>query len=583
MMLRASIAAVAGFSILFALGQPAHAVSIGVNFATSGTGANFDLAAADITGAVPQANWNNAHNTSPSLSNLANDQGNGTGASMTWDHNPISTPSGMGLPAYLLLSSGIALSHDPTHLDVTVSQIPFTKYDVYLYFTHFGSSPDVVDYNLNFNVAPYAASAMVIQDEGNRNTFTAAWAYPSPPDYLNVGANYARLTGLVGPTLTISGSSDQFGDLALDGFQIVEVPEPSGLALLCIGGLGAVVAIGARRWRRLRRPQHLASFSTERVPKPSSGTTALLAATIALGFGYRRMRPKMASVETRDSESCLLGEVCNFRLAKLVAMTLLAICSIAKLEAATVTFSDFSNTSGLVVNGNAAQALTADGYVLRVAPTGAFQSGSFFSQTQLNAASFSTRFEFRLTNPGGISDGTEAGADGFVFVVQPLSASIGGAGGGLGYQGISPSVGIEFDTFRNGWDPDSNHLGVDVNGSVSSVATAGVATRFDDGNAWFAWIDYDGSTLEVRANQTGVRPSLSLLSLNLDLPGIIGSNSAYVGFTAGTGNADENHDILNWTYHDSFTVPEPSTIVLAGLAATGLAVSALRRRRQCRS
>src|SRR5262249_29589623 len=155
---------------------------------------------------------------------------------------------------------------------------------------------------------------------------------------------------------------------------------------------------------------------------------------------------------------------------------------------------------------------------------------------------------------GGISDGTAVGADGFVFVVQPVSSSIGASGGGLGYQGVTPSVGVEFDTFHNGEnsDPSSNHLGIDVNGSVTSVATVDVSPDFDDGNLWFAWIDYDGTNLEVRANQTGVRPDDPLLSFAIDIPTTIGQDDAFVGFTAGTGSAFENQDIITWTYFDHF-------------------------------
>ena len=141
----------------------------------------------------------------------------------------------------------------------------------------------------------------------------------------------------------------------------------------------------------------------------------------------------------------------------------------------------------------------------------------------------------------------------------------------MDYSGISPSVGVEFDNWRNGWDPNTNHLGIDVNGSVSSLATSNPVARLDDGNLWYAWVDYDGTTLAVRANQTGVRPASPDLSLALDLPGIIGTTSAYVGFTAGTGAAYGNHDIVSWEYRDqsapiSGAVPEPITMVAIGLA-----------------
>ncbi len=263
-------------------------------------------------------------------------------------------------------------------------------------------------------------------------------------------------------------------------------------------------------------------------------------------------------------------------------------CLAAGPAAATVVvYNDFSSISGLTLNGDAAVAATADGDVLRLTPAAGSRSGSAFSSVTVNASTFSTYFEFRITNPGGsIFDcNSGAGADGLVFVAQSVSSSIGGLGQGIGYSGIGSSVGVEFDTWCNGAnnDPSSNHVGIDTNGSVNHGSgapyTVDVATRFDDGNIWYAWIDYDGSDVEVRANQSGIRPVDALLSRTLDLSSLLGQDDAYVGFTSGTGADWGNHDILYWEYRDSFNpinnVPAPSTVVLFGL---GLAVMGCRRR-----
>src|SRR5947209_8791893 len=174
------------------------------------------------------------------------------------------------------------------------------------------------------------------------------------------------------------------------------------------------------------------------------------------------------------------------------------------------TYVNFASTAGLQLNGNT----TTAGNELRLTSSAPFQSGSAFTTTAVGLAanySFSTHFKFRITRNAGIGDGDGTGADGLVFVIQTVSNNVGGAGGGIGYAGINNSLGIEFDTYDNGagaGDPNGNHVGIDLNGSVNSVATALEPTRFNNGQIWDVWVDYNGATngLEVRWSNTGVRP-----------------------------------------------------------------------------
>lgn len=237
-------------------------------------------------------------------------------------------------------------------------------------------------------------------------------------------------------------------------------------------------------------------------------------------------------------------------------VSLCVACLIAWLatssSAVEVDYPDFSYTFGLELNGDAESVVDREESVLRIVPAKEGQGGTFFYNKQVTVSKFHTEFSFCISEVGGISDGTEVGGDGFVFAIQPVSASFGGNGGGghLAFYDVSPSVGIEFDTYRN-WnyaDASTNHLGVDISGSTASRVAVDLAERFDNGKKWFAWIDYDGTTLEVRANQSGVRPDEPLLTHAIDIPEIIGSDTAYVGFTAATGGAYSNHDILSWRF-----------------------------------
>ena len=270
----------------------------------------------------------------------------------------------------------------------------------------------------------------------------------------------------------------------------------------------------------------------------------------------------------------------------------LTVLWIAQSHAATIfNFADFNNCASLQVNGNAA--CTAG--VLRLTPALVGQSGSAFSTTLIPlgaGAQFSTSFSFQMTNPAN-PDSDGPGADGIVFAVQPVASTVGGGGGGIGYSGIPTSLGVEFDTWDNGLgagDPNGNHVGIDLNGVIASVQTATIATRMNDGNIWYAWIDYDGSTLEVRLAQANIRPLSPTLSYPVNLASVLGTTQAYVGFTAGTGSGFENHDILTWRFDDAFapigvaqTVDVPAlsggVLLLVALLAAIAGGYAIRRRR----
>ena len=247
-------------------------------------------------------------------------------------------------------------------------------------------------------------------------------------------------------------------------------------------------------------------------------------------------------------------------------------------ETQSLIYNDFSDVSGLTLNGSASRVDNK----LSLTRAEFFQSGSAFSTDTitLNAtAAFSTSFSFEILERGGLGDG----ADGLVFAIQTAANNVGGAGGGLGFSGIPRSLGIEFDTFDNGELGGSNHVGIDLNGSVDSVASTALLTPdFDNGQVWRAWVDYTNGLLEVRWSPNGVRPAEAGLDYAVDLPSVFQSQEVYVGFTSGTGSGYGNHNILNWTFTNDFVpaVPEPGSIgmMLSGLAALGV-VGRLRRRR----
>jgi len=155
----------------------------------------------------------------------------------------------------------------------------------------------------------------------------------------------------------------------------------------------------------------------------------------------------------------------------------------------------------------------------------------------------------------------------------------GALGGGLGYQGLPQSLAIEFDTYNNGAgiDINGNHVGFDLNGNVDSQggSTPYTPTRINDAQIHYAWVDYDGDTqiLSARLSESNTRPINALLSAHINLVNIFGNPNCYVGFTAGTGSGGGDHEILSFSFVNSYKpigqITTAAPIVTTGQFTTG--------------
>lgn len=83
-----------------------------------------------------------------------------------------------------------------------------------------------------------------------------------------------------------------------------------------------------------------------------------------------------------------------------------------------------------------------------------------------NNISLNLPFDFTFEIYLGCNDG---GADGMVFGLQPIGTGVGTSGGGMGFQGVSPSVGFFVDTYTNGgnFDPVADHFSINANGVIT--------------------------------------------------------------------------------------------------------------------
>jgi hypothetical protein len=224
------------------------------------------------------------------------------------------------------------------------------------------------------------------------------------------------------------------------------------------------------------------------------------------------------------------------------------------VQASPISFTDFSAPGNLLtLNGNAQYS----GSVLRLSSGTNQNSSAWYTQKQAVANGFSSTFTFKITpvTPG------EAVADGFAFVIQNAGTNAlgtSGQGGYLGYQGISSSLAIEFDTFFNSGgqfnDPNGNHVAIQSGGTGPNSVDHNSTAKLDlnalsgitlaDGNVHTVSVVYAAGTLTVTIDNTQVLSTTKNLSTLLGLD----SGTAYVGFTAATGSDRENSDILSWTF-----------------------------------
>uniref|UniRef100_A0A0D9WPX1 Protein kinase domain-containing protein n=1 Tax=Leersia perrieri TaxID=77586 RepID=A0A0D9WPX1_9ORYZ len=160
---------------------------------------------------------------------------------------------------------------------------------------------------------------------------------------------------------------------------------------------------------------------------------------------------------------------------------------------------------------------------------------------------------------------TSVPGEGVAFVIAsgPDPPPPGSHGGFLGLTNASTDgdlgnrfVAFELDTVKQPYDPDDNHVGLDINGvrSVKAVPLAPFGIKLGAANAsnFFVWLDYDGASGHVRMymarSDDGVptpKPSTPVLNEPLDLSGVV-AQKAYFGFSASTGTQFQLNCLHMW-------------------------------------
>lgn len=180
---------------------------------------------------------------------------------------------------------------------------------------------------------------------------------------------------------------------------------------------------------------------------------------------------------------------------------------------------------------------------------------------------FTTHFSFiiKATNANW-------SADGLAFFIAPIgfdappNKSAGGALGLLDFALDNSTqneiVAVEFDTFRNEFDPSDNHVGIDVNSVKSKASKSWPRRSISNGETLNAWVSYNSTTQNLSVFLT--YPNNSLLNDTIGLFYIVNLKDVLpewviVGFSAATGEGTEFHTILSWSFNSTLVVEDVLT------------------------
>ncbi|KAF3638998.1 putative methylmalonate-semialdehyde dehydrogenase [acylating], mitochondrial-like [Capsicum annuum] len=171
---------------------------------------------------------------------------------------------------------------------------------------------------------------------------------------------------------------------------------------------------------------------------------------------------------------------------------------------------------------------------------------------------FTTHFSFVID-----SNGNDSFADGLAFFLAPVGSSVpvGSSGSGLGLvdaetgdkSSHEPFVAIEFDTFKNNWDPSPVHVGININ-SMDSVATKLWNNDITLGKKNDAWITYNASSKALEVVFTGFDKKYyrDKLRYVVDLRDYLPENVSF-GFSASTGQLFQKNNVKSWDFISSLS------------------------------
>lgn len=170
------------------------------------------------------------------------------------------------------------------------------------------------------------------------------------------------------------------------------------------------------------------------------------------------------------------------------------------------------------------------------------QAGAAYSANTIN---LNNSFNLKFTVNLGASDG---GADGMCFMLRnTTSPPIGQGGGGITFETLSNSLGIEIDTWQNGnyLDPVYDHIAIVSNGNLDHALATNLAgpvqahptlPNIENNNSYSFIVDWDAPTQTIKVYFNCV---LRLTYTGNIVANLFNNNpNVYWGFGASTGGAN---------------------------------------------
>lgn len=218
----------------------------------------------------------------------------------------------------------------------------------------------------------------------------------------------------------------------------------------------------------------------------------------------------------------------------------------ASMARADVTGFGGSTNTGWQPNGNPAAVtalvpnVTGAGTiadVLQITSANNSEATSYWFTTAQDVTNFTANFTYNDVSGGG--------ADGIGFVVQNQgTTALGAAGGAVGYGGITSSAALNLSVFGG------SHFGLTgggvANTNTGPTTSVNLSTANTPTNVTLSYVPVSNAGVITATFTQGANTFTKSTVVNI--PALVGANTATVGFTGGTGGLNANQQISNFTY-----------------------------------